>query len=145
MTNEEREMMLNKMFPKPQKKPRKAKLKRTYDVRVALNKSGKKGNVVRFGLINNAAAVLGVSQYIEVSDIEITKNRIYFRTHDEQTHRNIYKLSKNSSDNGNGYYFSITPTMKGEKMYRANWVSKTYPLYHDPALDLYFIENAKEG
>lgn len=132
---------LNRLFPRPVAIAH-ATNSRTYDVRITLNKSGVgKANVVRFGFINNAAKALGKFQFIEASDIEYTKNRVYFRCHNEKLHRNVHTLSTNAKSRENGCYFSITPTAKAEKAYRMNWIGKTYDLLYDADNDLYYIEN----
>ena len=120
--------------------------KKTYDVRVTLNKSGRNRQCVRFGLLNYAAAMAQEHLFVEVSDIEFCKDRLYFRFHDEKEHRNIHTLSKSAKENkGVGFYFSITPSEKAEKLYRMNWIGKTFAFKHDPEIDLFYIENVKEG
>ena len=132
---------INSLFPEPIKSKRKP-IKRTYDVRVTINHSGKgKKDVIRFGFINYAASVFGGHSFIEASDVEYMRNRIYFRMHDHKTNKNVHTLTSNS--NG-GFYFSITPSEKTEKIYRMNWIAHTYPLKHDGENDLFYIENTKE-
>lgn len=117
---------------------------RTYDVRITLNKSGSnKANVVRFGFINQGAKAISKYRFVEVSDILYTKDRIYFRGHDEKLNKNIHMLSTNSERKEDSCYFAITPTCKAEKAYRMNWIGKTYALLYDEENDLYYVENAK--
>ena len=136
---------MNDAFPVPKKRTHIA-TKRHYDVRVTLNKCGRDNtNVVRFGFINKAAKAFGSHLFIEASDVEYTKNRIYFLCHDEQIHRNVHKLSSNRKAKNDSCYFAITPSEKAEKIYRMNWIGKTYQIQFDEENDLYFIENGKEG
>ena len=130
---------MNKAFPPPERtqitKPVKA-----YDVRITLNNSGeKKKQVVRFGFINHAAVEFGTHLFIEASDIEYTKDRIYFKSHDEKTHKNIHTLSSNGKTRQDSCYFTITPSDKAEKMYRMNWIGKTFKLLYDTENELFFI------
>ena len=119
--------------------------RRTYDVKITLNKSGSGRQVVRFGFINGAAQELGKKPFVEVSDIEITKERIYFRTHDEKTNIYIHTLSSNGKTRQDSCYFTMTPTEKGEKMYRMNWINKTFMLYYDPEYELHYIDYREEA
>ena len=129
---------LDSLFPAPKKGSRKP-VKRTYDVKVTINHSGKgKKDVIRFGFINYAASVFGSYSFIEASDVEYMKNRIYFRVHDHKANKNVYTLQS-------GFHFAITPSEKAEKIYRMNWVAHTYALKHDGENDLFYIENTKEA
>ena len=135
---------MKKAFPKPEVKPHKASV-RNYDIRISLNQSGAgKRMVVRFGLINRAAVILGEKPFIEVSDIEYTKDRIYFATHNEKHHKNIHTISTNSKERQDSCYFAITPSEKAEKMYRSKWIGKLYNLLYDEENDLYYIENEED-
>ena len=134
---------LDKMFAVREKVQVK-KARKTYDVRVSLNKSGHDKPVVRFGFINGAAQEFGKKPFIEASDIEYTKDRVYFRTHDEKTNNNIHTLSSNSKTRQDSCYFALTPTEKGEKMYRMNWIGKTFMLYYDPEYELHYIDYREE-
>jgi hypothetical protein len=136
---------MNKAFPMKTDNGSHKQPKRSYDVRISLNKSGdNRPQVVRFGFINRAAQILGISQFIEASDIEYTKERVYFRTHDEKHHKDIHTLSTNSKTRQDSCYFAISPSAKAEKIYRMNWVGKTYPLLYDEENELYYIENTKD-
>ena len=133
---------LDSLFPAPKKGSRNP-VKRTYDVNVTTNHSGKgKKDVIRFGFINYAASVFGSYSFIEASDVEYMKNRIYFRVHDHKANKNVHTLSSNDQS---GFYFAITPSEKAEKIYRMNWVAHTYALKHDGENDLFYIENTKEA
>lgn len=118
---------------------------RNYDIRITLNNAGKgKKKVIRFGLVNQAAKILGASQFIEPSNIEYTKDRIYFLPYEEKAYRTVHTLSSNSRTRQLNCYFSFTPTEKAEKMYRMNWINKTYELLYDEENELYYIEKTKE-
>jgi len=136
-------MNIDDMFRGPKRK-RSIRRHRTYDVKITLNKSGSGRQVVRFGFINGAAQELGKKPFVEASDIEITKERIYFRTHDEKTSLNVHTLSSNGKTRQDSCYFTMTPTEKGEKMYRMNWINKTFMLYYDPEYELHYIDYREE-
>lgn len=133
---------LDSLFPVPKKSSRNP-VKRTYDVKVTINHSGEKKDVIRFGFINYAASVFGSHLFIEASDVEFMKNRIYFRMHDNKANKNVHTLSSNKGSK-TSFYFSITPSEKAEKIYRMNWIAHTYALKHDGENDLFYIENTKE-
>ena len=133
------------LFPTPVK-TQNGPAKRTYDVRITINKSGEKKQTIRFGLLNKAADEANKYKFCEVSDVEYLKSRIYFRFHNEQKNRNAHKLSTSKSKNGNvgkAYYFGITPTDRQEKQYRMNWVGKTYHVQYDEDNQMFYIENVK--
>lgn len=134
---------LSKAFRVPEKKM--VMGHRTYDVRVTLNKSGRNKQVIRFGFINHAAEEFGKHPFIEASDIEYTKDRIYFRSHDEKTNNNVHTLSSNSKTITDGCYFAFTPSDKAEKMYRMNWIGKLFPLKWDPENELHYIDVKEEN
>ena len=134
---------LSKAFRVPEKKM--VMGHRTYDVRVTLNKSGRSKQVIRFGFINRAAEEFGKHPFIEASDIEYTKDRIYFRSHDEKINNNVHTLSSNSKTITDGCYFSFTPSDKAEKMYRMNWIGKLFPLHWDPENELHYIDVKEEN
>ena len=137
---------INDLFPTPETRP--SPTKRTYDVRITLNKSGDKRHVIRFGFINDAAKLLQKWEYIEPSTVllENAPNRIYFRQHPIKTHRNVYKLSisNNKSSKKEGCYFSFTPDEKSEKKYRMSWINNTFKILYDEENDLYYIEKKEE-
>lgn len=136
---------MDQLFATPKKRPPINTGKRNYDIRVTLNKSGKKRTTVRFGLLNAAANEAKKYDYAEVStDTEIMKTRLYFRFHKEKMNANVHKLSISTSENGApgaGLYFTITPSERAEKIYRMNWIGKTYKLQYDDENELYYIEN----
>lgn len=124
--------------------------KRLYDVRITLNKNGSGGRMaIRFGLINAAAEEGKKHGFAEASnDLNLLKNRIYFLFHDAKTGSNVHQLSASKSRNGSpcaGLYFTVTPSAEEEKIYRMNWIGKTYKLQYDEDYELYFIENIKEA
>ena len=137
---------LQKAFPIPEKRKPVRKAIKKYDVRISLNESGKPKQVVRFGFINNAAKIFGEHLYIEASDIEWTKDKIYFRSHDEKIHRGVYKVASNGKTPKDSCYFTYTPkTDKAEKMYRMNWIGKTFHIYYDNEADLHYIDMREEN
>ena len=114
-------------------------IKRTWDVRITLNKCGK-GNkmVVRFGFLNKAVKAFK-KNYIEMS--KIASNRIYFRLFDNKANSNVYKLSKNKAAIDPGMYATISVSEEQEKLYRAKWINGTFNLLFDDENQLYYIEN----
>ena len=120
-------------------------VKRNYDVRVSLNRSGENKSVIRFGFLNQGARVFAKSKYIEVSDVVKLPNRIYFRVFDEKVNPNVHALSNNFNSRSKNLYTSITPSEKAEKIYRMNWITRTYTLKFDEECSLYYIENSKES
>lgn len=134
---------LDDLFRGPDKGP--VARHRTYDVRVTLNKSGHKKQVIRFGFINQAAEEFGRYPFIEASNIEYIKDRIYFRSHEEKINGNVHKLSCNGKSITYSCYFSFTPSDKAEKMYRMNWIGKLFPLRWDPENELYYIDVKEEN
>ena len=137
-------MNIDEMFSGPERR-QPIRGHRTYDVKITLNKCGSGRQVVRFGFINGAAQELGKKPFIEASNIEYTKERIYFRTHDEKTSLNVHTLSSNGKTRQDSCYFTMTPTEKGEKMYRMNWINKTFMLYYDPEYELHYIDYREEA
>lgn len=139
-------MDMDKAFPPADNKNAHVHHNRTYDVRITLNKSGdNRPFVIRFGFINSAARIFGTHPFIEASDIEYTKDKVYFRTHEEKAHKNIHTLSSNGKTRQDSCYFAMTPpTERVEKIYRANWIGKTFNLSFDDINQLYYIENAKK-
>ncbi len=135
---------MDQAFPLPPKKQA-TKAVRTYDVRITLNKSGRGRQVVRFGFINNAAKTFGTRPFIEASNIEYTKDRIYFRSHDEKENANVHMLSSNGKTHTDSCYFTLTPSDKAEKMYRMNWIGKLFPLFYDDDNDLHYIDMREEN
>ena len=134
---------LGKAFHVNDKKP--IKWHRTYDVRITLNKAGSGRQVIRIGFINNAASVFGKHAFIEASDIEYTKDRIYFRSHDEKINANVHTLSSNGKTREDSCYFSFTPSDRAEKMYRMNWIGKLFPLFYDNENELHYIDMREEN
>ena len=136
-------IMINQLFPTPTSPANNGGPKRTYDVRITLNKAGGSRQCIRFGFLNKGAAEAGKHGYAEASDIEYLKTRIYFRFHDSRVSRNVHTLSISSSKKpiNRACYFTITPSEKAEKQYRMNWIGKTFMLQYDEDLKLYYIEN----
>ena len=133
------------LFPTPHNDVS-TKTPRTYDVRVSLNKKGgKEGRqAIRFGLLNNAAKIFGEKPFIEASDVEYMKDRIYLRSYEEKANRNVHTLSTNGKSRTDSCYFSLTPSDKAEKIYRMNWINKTFPLFYDNEVGLYYIDMREE-
>ena len=144
---------LDLLFPKQSKTPKEKHTKKPYDIKITLNKSGKKEGsgdkrqCMRFAVLNNAAEEARKHPFIEVSDIEYLRDRIYFRFHDAKTDLTIHTLSTSShkKDGQHGFYFTITPTEKGDKLYRMNWVGKGYKFQYDSKYEMFYISNDKEG
>ena len=137
---------MNQAFPFSRKKPKREPV-RTYDVRITENKGGreKSGNgKIRFGFLNNAAKAFGMKLYIEASNIEYTKDHIYFRTHDKKTNANLYKITPSSDAPTNSCYFAFTPSDKIARIYHMNWVGKTFQLSWDIENELYYISLKEE-
>lgn len=136
---------INKLFPTAPVRNTNATHKRDYDVRISLNKSGGDRWCIRFGLINNASKEASKHGFAEVSDIEYMPTRLYFRFHDWKDNRNIHILSASTKAESlkSSCYFCITPAGKAEKLYRANWIGKTYRLQFDDDVNLFYIENAE--
>lgn len=134
---------LQKAFPIPERKHTNGH--RTYDVRITLNKSGRAKQVVRFGFINDAAKTFGQHPFIEASDLEYTRDKIYFRSHDTKATANVHVLSSNGKTPQDSCYFTFTPSDKAEKMYRMNWIGKLFPLFYDQATGLYYIDVREEN
>ena len=132
-----------KAFPEPEHKHTSGH--RTYDVRITLNKAGRTRQVVRFGFINNAAKTFGQYPFIEASDIEYTKDKIYFRVHSTKATANVHTLSSNGKTPLDSCYFTFTPSDKAEKMYRMNWIGKLFPLFYDAENDLHYIDMREES
>ena len=117
--------------------------KRTYDVRITLNKSGEKGYVVRFGFLNKAKEAFADISYMEITDVEKITDRIYFVPSKEQEHNKQFKLSR--SDKSQNKYFTFTPSENAEKIYRANWINGTFRIKKDPECGLWYIENERNN
>lgn len=121
------------------KENKRGRRKRTWDVRITLNKSGTESRnmKVRFGFINKAAEVFHAGQYIAMS--EPVKDRIYFMTSDEKKDNRFKKIGMSKADL-QSLYTSFSPIDRIEKIYRANWVGGTYMIQFDDECSLYFIE-----
>jgi len=135
---------LSKLFPPPMARNHKP-THRTYDVRITLNKSGHGKPVVRFGFLNEAAKIFGENPFIEASDVEYIKDRIYFKTHVEKVNNNVHTLSSNGKSRADSCYFALTPSDKAEKIYRMNWIGKLFPLFWDEENELYYIDMREEN
>lgn len=128
-----------KMFIDHNTKKANTKIKRNYDVKITLNKSGRAdgGFVVRFGFINKAGEVFKKGMFVEATDIEKMRDKIYFKSSEEKEHAKMYKLS---SDAPTCSYFSFTPTAEAEKVYRTLWLNKEFKLKYDEECEMYYIE-----
>lgn len=131
-----------KMFIEHNTKKTRATIKRNYDVKITLNKSGRAdgGFVVRFGFINRAGEVFKKGMFVEATDVEKMRTKIYFRSAEEKEHPKMYKLT---SDAPTCSYFSFTPTTEAEKVYRTLWLGKEFKLKYDEECELYYIELAE--
>ena len=115
--------------------------KRTYDVRVTLNKSGSKGFVIRFGFINKAAEAFNGKTYIQMSRVDKLPNRIYFKLFDSRANLDAHKLSTSKKESStSNIYATMTPSPAAEKIYRAKWIGKTFNIKFDEDARLYYIE-----
>lgn len=117
--------------------------KRLYDVKITQNKSGDHRMVVRFGFINQAAKAFSGYDYIEVSNIEKSDDKIYFKLSHEKTGYYSHRLCTNGKSKTICRYTSLTPTAKGEKLYRAKWVNYTFEIKYDDEHDMYYIERTE--
>ena len=113
-------------------------VKRNYDVKITVYKSGRAdgGCVVRFGFINKAGEIFKKGINAEATDVEKMRNKVYFRSSEEKEHSKMYKLS---SDASTCSYFSFTPTAEAEKIYRALWLNKEFKLEYDEECEMYYI------
>lgn len=136
-------MDMNLLFPGKSRSRKPKEI--NYDVRITSNMCGH-GQRVRFAFYNLAAQVFGQHDFVEVSNLEYVKDRIYFRLHDgEKLYRKMLKISSNHKSKQNCFYIAMTPaTEKTEKMFRMSWINKTYNLLFDEECALYYIEKAKE-
>lgn len=115
--------------------------KRTYDVRITLNKNGHEdGFSVRFGFLNKASKVFSQMPYIQVSNVEKSQDAIYFRSHNAKNFLDVYKLSSNSKSQASNCYTAFKPSAAQEKIYRLKWINKTFSLKYDESCGLYYIE-----
>lgn len=118
--------------------------KRTYDVRVTLNKSGNGRFSIRFGFLNDAVKAFKGKNYVQVSRVDVSPDVIYFRLFDKKEFIDVHKLCTNSNADTSNLYTAITPPDAEEKIYRAKWVGKTFKIEHDEKHDVYFISQEKE-
>lgn len=118
---------------------------RTYDVGITLPKSGYDHGrpKIRFGFLNKAAEVFQAMEYIEVTDVEKMKYKIYFRASETQEHSKMHKLSRSKSKKSISRYFEMNMTESAEKIYKAMWEGKKCKLEYDEECGLYFIENCQ--
>lgn len=126
-----------------------ANAKKSYDVKITLNKTGKKEKkmAVRFGFLNNAYSFFEGFKYLQISSVEkAEKNkseRIYFFPSEEKEagSNKICKHPKSSTSR----FYTFTPTEPEEKIFRAKWVNYTFQLKFDEKHGgLPFIERDQE-
>lgn len=115
------------------------KVKRNYDVRITLNKSGDGRFMIRFGFLNDAAKAFKGGKYVQISRVEVCQDKIYFRVFEEKKYLDAYKLGTNTNSNTSNLYTAFMPTTAAEKIYRAKWVGKTFKIKYDAENELYFI------
>ena len=114
--------------------------KRTYDVRITLNKKGDRFSI-RFGFINNSLKAIGDKSYAQVSNISKCRERIYFKFLDKKDYLDVHKLSSSCEDNKiTSLYITIMPTEKEEKIYRSEWIGKVFEIKYDADSGFYYIE-----
>ena len=116
--------------------------KRTYDVRITLNKDGKGGYAIRFGFLNKAVEVIGGKPYAQVSSVCKCRNRIYFRFLDKKNYLDIYKISR--PRDAKSMYIQFSVSDKEEKIYRSDWIQGTFKMQYDEACQLYYIAKGAE-
>lgn len=133
------------LFPTYEKKKKNSEYvkRRTYDMKIAINKSGESRQALRFGLCNYGKEVFAKYGYVRVSDYPAGKNRrIYFELKNEKDNHFFHKIIKKTREDGfvNSCYFTFTPPEEYEKGYRMNWVGGEYMLKYDDELKAYYIE-----
>lgn len=136
---------MDSLFRRTKGEVRKPK-KINYDVRITHNHCGKNSVRIRFSFYNKAADAFKPHDYIEISDLEYIKDRIYFCLHDgEKPRKRAVRIIPSSKSKQTYCYAAITPsTDKAEKIYRTNWCFKNYNLMYDEENELYYIEKDKE-
>jgi len=136
-------MDMNLLFPGKSRSRKPKEI--NYDVQITSNRCGH-GQRVRFAFYNLAAQVFGQHDFVEVSDLEYVKDKIYFRLHDgEKLYRKMYKIQSTPKSKQNCFHITMTPaTEKTEKMFRMSWINKTFNLLFDEEYALYYIEKVKE-
>lgn len=118
--------------------------KRTYDVRITLNKKGDHFSI-RFGFINNSLKAIGEKNYAQVSNISKCRERIYFKFLNERKYLDVHKLSSScEGDKKTSLYITITPSGKEEKIYRSDWIGKVFDIKYDNDSGFYYIEKITE-
>lgn len=111
--------------------------KRDYDVRVSINKAGGNRFTIRFGFINRGYDAFKDANYLQATNVEKGRYRIYFMPHEKRDYLDVYKLSRGMT--ASSLYFSFTPSERAEKIYRAKWTG-TFRLGYDDECGLYFIQ-----
>ena len=120
-----------------------------YDVRITGKLDNTRSNQqVRFAFAGKAYDVLRDVEYIEVSNIQKCKTRIYFMPAFEKKKgaRQTHKLLHSTSDAKSHWscYTCITPT-KSEKEEYVSWIGGRYMINIDEENRLYYIEKTKEA
>ena len=76
--------------------------KRTYDVRISLNKKGDHFSI-RFGFINESLKAIGNRTYAQVSNVSLCRDKIYFKFWDlkyKKLNKYINSIDKGYCQNG---------------------------------------------
>lgn len=135
----------NKVFKVRERKQIEAK--RNYDVRITINKAGTERQCIRFGLINKGAEIAKSNNFVWVGDLTESKTKIFFKFFKTKENIDCHKISQGFSgkaySESTSFCFTHTPKSetKEEKMYRMNWVGKSYSLKYNEEYDVYYIEN----
>jgi hypothetical protein len=119
--------------------------RRTYDVKITINKNGNGRDCMRFAFLNKAAEIAEDYSFVKVSSPELERNKIYFLFSKEKSgkSRDFKRLHRKSES---GRYFTVTPDPGiEEKRYRAEWLNHTYSIKYDGECGCYYIENEKEA
>lgn len=136
---------LNKVFKVRKKKQ--TETKKNYDVKITINKAGTERQCIRFGLINKGAEIAKSNSFVWIGDLTETKTKIIFKFLKNKENSSCHMISHGFRgkpySESTSFCFTYTPDSKTkeEKMYRMNWVGKTYPLKYNEELDVYYIEN----
>ena len=111
-----------------------------YDVVITLNRRGDNKYKIRFGFYNEASEVFKGFNYMQVSQIEKTKDRIYFNPKQEKQFADDYKLIPKSE---RILYLAFTPKENTLNLYRETWVGVCTHIRYDEKLKLYYVEKEK--
>ena len=113
--------------------------KRTYDVRISLNKKGDHFSI-RFGFINESLKAIGNRTYAQVSNVSLCRDKIYFKFWDRKEYLDVHKLTSSNKSGNTSLYTTITPDGNEEKIYRSDWIGKVFNIKYDELSGYYYIE-----